>query len=377
MRTASDELSLGALDPCGQLLWQRPVASEIPERELVARLVSDNEVVLDALRNYGDAQQLWHFDLSGEPLSQQVTDPGAGGWIAGTRDGLFINTYEQPNRYVTRIAPDGSEARIEPVEVARRQRIPASEEECAAFGSVLGCYSASYDTGSLEALWTTSSLELPDGTTRHLVNPASDGDTLYTIVYGVSSYHAVARSMRSGEMRWRHALGPSPSGQNGLRTGGPVIGEGGLVHFYIAYMKLAETRLIGDVLEEVTPAVRYGWVISYDNSGAERWRLDVAEENSWSVYDEHAMLVAGRGDILYFGGQRVVMALDGQTGATLWRRDDLGLSFTPRVALSPNGDLLVQTRDERLHLLATESAGGAADSPWPAPGGDRRNLNAR
>jgi hypothetical protein len=48
----------------------------------------------------------------------------------------------------------------------------------------------------------------------------------------------------------------------------------------------------------------------------------------------------------------------------------------PRLTLSPNGDLLVQTASDELIYLATD-ARGAADSPWPLPGGDRRNLNAR
>jgi len=44
--------------------------------------------------------------------------------------------------------------------------------------------------------------------------------------------------------------------------------------------------------------------------------------------------------------------------------------------LSSNGDLALHTDDDRLLVVATESA-GAAPSAWPLTGGDARNGNAR
>ena len=71
-----------------------------------------------------------------------------------------------------------------------------------------------------------------------------------------------------------------------------------------------------------------------------------------------------------------VFALDANTGEVRWQRTDLGRIRTPRLSMSPNGDLLVQVQGDRLYYLAT-GAHGLAVSPWPAPGGDRRNLNSR
>jgi outer membrane protein assembly factor BamB len=372
--TSAGELALLALDPCGQPIWQRVVASKVPETPVAARLPGVDEVMLESLDASGTSQGLWRFDRSGKPLAPLTPRGSLFGWVASTQAGLLVRTYEDQS-YLTLLSRDGTERRRAQMTVARGQTIPTGEEECAAFGTRLGCYSEAFDTPTLDVVWSTNELDLIDGTTRHVVNPASDGERLYSLAYGVSNYRFVATSLQTGARLWSRELGPSPSGQSGLVTGGPVIGENGLVYVYIAYSKLPVTRITGDIDEVVEPGKDFGWLIAFDDQGNERWRHE-APHPSFAEYREHATHLAGDDGLIYLAISSGVFALDANTGEVRWQRTDLGRIRTPRLSMSPNGDLLVQVVGEGLYYLAT-GAHGLAVSPWPAPGGDRRNLNSR
>ena len=359
---SAGELALVALDPCGQPIWQRVVAPKVPQTPVAARLPGVDEVVLESLTASG---ALFRFDRSGNPLAPLTPRGSLTGWVADTQAGLLLRTYEGES-FLTLVAPGGTERRRGALTVARDQTIPIDDDECAAFGTRLGCYSAAFDTATLEVLWSTSALDLIDGTTRHVVSPASDGERLYSVAFGVSNYTFVATSVRTGARLWSRELGPSPDGQNGLVAGGPVIGENGLIYVYIAYSKLPVTRVVGDVREVVEPGKDFGWLIAFDDQGNERWRHE-APNASFSEYREHATHLAGDDGLIYLGISSGVFALDANTAEVRWQRTDLGRIRTPRLSMSPNGDLFVQAEGDRLYYLVT-AAHGLAVSPWPAPG---------
>jgi outer membrane protein assembly factor BamB len=371
--TSTGELALMALDPCGTPIWQRVVAPRVPETPVAARLPGNDEVMLESLDASGASQGLWRFDRGGKPLAPLTTRGSLYGFVASTQAGLLVRTYEGQS-FLTLLSRDGTERHRGAITVARDQTIPTGEDECAAFGTRLGCYSATFDIPTLDVVWNTSALDLIDGTTRHVVSPASDGERLYSLVFGVSNYTFVASSLQTGARLWSRELGPSPDGQSGLVTGGPIIGENGLIYVYIAYSKLPVTRVVGDIDEVVTPGKDLGWLIAFDDQGNERWRHDAPQ--SVTEYREHATHLAGDDGLIYLGISSGVFALDANTAEVRWQRTDLGRIRTPRLAMSPNGDLLVQVEDNRLYYLAT-GAHGLAVSPWPAPGGDRRALNSR
>jgi PQQ-like domain len=372
--TAARELALTALDACGKQLWQRVVAPKVPESLLAARLPGRDEVVLDSLGGSGATQGLWRFDRKGEALESWSMQGTPHEWVASTDAGLLLRTYDQ-HGFLTLLGADGMERRWQQETVARQQTIPTGEEECAAFGTRLACQSVAFDSATLRSLWATDALELIDGTTRHSVNPASDGERLYSLVYGVSTYFIRATRVDTGEQVWARDLGPSPSGQFGLATGGPIIGEDGAIYVYIAYSKQPVTRPVGHVDEVVEPGEDLGWLIAFEATGEERFR-DAAPHGGFADYDEHATHLAGDDGAIYFATAKGVFAVDARDGSARWQRMDLGRIDNPRLTLSPDGDLLVQTASDELIYLATD-AHGAADSPWPLPGGDRRNLNAR
>ncbi|HMI93694.1 MAG TPA: hypothetical protein VK509_20110, partial [Polyangiales bacterium] len=80
---------------------------------------------------------------------------------------------------------------------------------------MLGCRSATFDAANGNALWKAGALELIDGTTRHVVSLANDGERLYQLVHGISSYRFEASSLQTGERLWSRELGPSQGGQDG------------------------------------------------------------------------------------------------------------------------------------------------------------------
>lgn len=370
-RSADGELMLSVLDACGEVTWERVVSDVLPDRPVLARLPNDNEVVLDALRDPRRSRTFHRFDRQGELLSGLTEEVLAQypEWLTGGEGRQIARAW----------AEDTGAFIIDLSEADPRGGAPVDarfyEEECAGFGERLLCYEAAFDLNTLEALWTRAPAELLDGTTRHVNAPASDGERLYAIVYGVSNYRLVAKHGETGERLWSHELGPSPSGQYGLVTGGPVIGPDGTLYVYIAYSKrpvIAE--LAGDIVGEIEPPEHHGFLIAYDRDGVERWRLS-APSGRASEFWEHGSHVLGRDGLLYLAVASGVYAVDSQTGEVRFRREDLSVG-APRIALSPNGDLLVQLTGDRLALLATGSS-GTAGSPWPAPYGDRRNLNWR
>lgn len=364
----SGELGLEALDPCGELLWQNIVASSLPMHPTAARLIAENEVILEALSDFDPPGGIWRFERTGEPLPPLPLEGRYYSWIGADGTAIYLDGYLDGHTVLSRVTPSD--------EVTRPTEIAADEEECAVFGARIGCYLGTFRTDTLEAVWSKASIPIIDGTMRHAVNPALTDDRLYGLVYGVSTYRVVAQSLNTGESVWSDDLDPSPSGQSGLVTGGAVVGENGWVYFYVAHRKDA---VLGPITGDFQPTIQneenYGWLIAYDDKGNERWRLDAPSMTE--QYREHATHLAGRGGVIYLATTVEVWALDGTTGEVLWTRSDLSQVWTPRIALSPNGDLLVQSNPNQLMYLATGNAGGTADSMWPAPGGDRRNRNAR
>ena len=170
----------------------------------------------------------------------------------------------------------------------------------------------------------------------------------------------MARSLAEGSETISYSLGPSPSGQDGLQIGGPVLGANGWVYVYIDFLGRDDPQ---------------GQLAAFNRDGELKW-LYAASTDSTS-FDGHATHVVGRNEVVYLAIGSAVHAVDAITGYEIWRQPMLARFVEPGVTLSPNGDLLARTQSNVLMLIATLSSGGAADSPWPAPGGDRRNINTR
>nr|MBK7069327.1 hypothetical protein [Deltaproteobacteria bacterium] len=56
--------------------------------------------------------------------------------------------------------------------------------------------------------------EILDGTLRHALPPAIDGDRIYVAFFGLSSYVLLARGLRTGRVIWRLDLARSSRGRS-------------------------------------------------------------------------------------------------------------------------------------------------------------------
>ena len=370
LRTAENGRDLAAFDVCGELLWQAP-AIDGQDPGIVmrpnARLSADGRyVVLSNTGGYGQAYTLRCYDTASGlegvcPWSDALEGWRISAWIGwppgrGPIGVFFPNDTIDP--HLLAFAGDGAL-------LVDLPDVRADHEECALAldGTTIVCYDVAFDLFEDAPRWEGGGDRLVDGTLRHVVPPALANGLLHTVVYGVSTYRFVTRDAATGDTVVREALGPSSLGQSDLRIGAPVVGVDGTVYVYLNIHR--ENELHRGELMALDPV-----------DGSRRWThlADATEQD----FFRHATHTLGTGSRLYFAIGSEVSALDAQSGEVVWQRTDLGTAFNHAgPVLSPNGDLAVRSDDDRLFVLATDSIGGSAPSEWPAPGGDRRNANAR
>lgn len=359
VRAADGAIDLASFDRCtGALRWRRP-AMPAPERPGLVRsprvrFTSADEVLVVSSNGYIRSYGLWRFDLEGAPLPEYaLPQPMVDFYAIPADHGPVVRTYGDEVGYTHALDLAGA------VEATWPESITPAEE-CVASGDRMHCYAGSYRLPSGEVLRESpGSAELVDGTFRHVVPPAVHGDRLYAIVYGVSTYWFDAVDVTDGSRVFRVSLMRTSRGQTDLRLGRPVVGPDGVVYVYANGHREAE---------------RYtGALVAFDRDGAERWRFVAdATEQEFFFHATHAIGDAG---VVYLAIGDGVYAVDARDGRERWALHPGAAFNRPQVAIGPTGDLAVHTDTDELLIIATESS-GLADSPWPAPAGDRRNANA-
>ncbi|MEI8257367.1 MAG: PQQ-binding-like beta-propeller repeat protein, partial [Deltaproteobacteria bacterium] len=198
--------------------------------------------------------------------------------------------------------------------------------------------------------------EVIDGTFRHALPIAPDGDRFYALLFGVRTYVLVARSTADGSELWRVQLTSSSRGQTNMLAGAPVRTQGGLV---VAYLNA------GDVPEG-------GALMAFRRDGSPVWR--VAARASQQQFFDHATHIAASDGTVYLAVGSQLLAVREGDGQDRWRVTLPGAANTAAPMLSPTGDLALHSDDNRLLVYVTDSH-ELATSGWPGALGGRERRN--
>lgn len=359
VHAAAGAIELASFDRCtGALRWQRP-AMPPPERPGTvrrprARFTTAGDALLVNADGYVALYGVWRYGLDGEARpAYAIPERMVDFYAVPAGFGPIVRTYADEVSRTIVLALDGAPAASWDLDVT-----PASE--CVAVGERLVCYGAEHRIPFGETVWSSGTAELVDGTFRHVVPPAIDGDRLYAIVYGVSTYWLDALDRRDGARIFRVPLMRTTRGQTDLRLGRPVVGADGTVYVYANGHREGESFT--------------GALHAFDRDGEERWRFVAnASMQEFFLHGTHALGDAG---LVYLAIGDAVYAIDARDGGERWALRP-GTAFNvAQLALGPSGDLAVRSDGDELFVIATESR-GLADGPWPAPEGDGRNANAR
>ena len=344
-----------ALDPCGRERWRAPAVRPTGRGRVLGgevRLSTGGDVLLTNL--YGDtaARGVWRFGRDGEARPPY---PAVDAVVR------FVGLPPGRGPVLVTQAPRTTVGRLAGFDLAGRQTLDAPDwsnvNECAVSGTVVGCLDTALDLAAGRRLWSEP-YEILDGTLRHALPPAIDGDRIYVAFFGLSSYVLLARGLRTGRVIWRLDLARSSRGQVELLMGAPVIGADGTVYVYVNVHRGAGAR---------------GELVAVRRDGSRAWGF--AATATRTDYQRYATHAVGRAGLIYLAVGRALYAV-GEDGRQRWTLAIPEGANASAPVLSPNGDLALHTDDDRLLVVATESA-GAAPSAWPLTGGDARNGNAR
>lgn len=343
-----------AVDACGRERW-RVVAIEPAPRGSVrggaVRLTDGGDVLLTDLVGDVAARGIWRLDRDGNRrapyavegfLARFVAVPVGQGPLLVTQEGTApgrLDAYDLEGRRVL------------------REEAWSNVNECAVRGRVVACLDRAFDLARRRLLWSQRE-EILDGTLRHPLPPAVDGDRIYVAMFGLSSYLLVAREVATGRELWRTALARSTRGQVDLLMGGPVVGRGGTIYVYLNVHRSdgGTGRLMA-----VRPDGRIAWSFAA-----------AATRTDYQRFATHALGDAG---VIYLGVGTRLRAID-EDGRARWEREFREGVNASAPVVSVTGDLAVHTDDDQLVVVATESHGPAATA-WPVVNGDLRNANAR
>jgi|GEM_PF-1445863 len=353
--TAERGRGVVALDACGRERWRAPAVRPTRGGRVLGgevRLSTGGDVLLTSM--YGDtaARGLWRFGRDGaarppypavDAVVRFVGLPPGRGPVLVTQGAMT------------------TVGRLAGFDLAGRQTLDAPDwsnvNECAVSGTVVGCLDTALDLAGGRRLWSEP-YEILDGTLRHALPPAIDGDRIYVAFFGLSSYVLVARELRTGRALWRVNLARSTRGQVDLLMGAPVVGADGTVYVYVNVHRGGGAS---------------GELVAVRRDGTRAWGFGAdATRTDYQRYATHAV---GRAGVIYLAVGRALYAV-GEDGRQRWTLAIPEGANASAPVLSPNGDLALHTDDDRLLVVATESA-GAAPSAWPLTGGDARNGNAR
>ena len=343
-----------AIDACGQERWRTPAVEPSRGGAILngeVRLSTGGDVLLTSMLGDIAARGVRRFGTDGRPRAPYPVD-GTVARFVGLPAGLGPVLVTQAGT---------TEGRLEGYDLVGRrlfqQRDWSNVNECAIRGATVACLDRAFDMARQRVLWTQP-VEILDGTLRHPLPPAIDGDRIYVAFFGLSSYVLIARDVATGRVLWRTELARSTRGQVDLLMGAPVVGTGGTVYVYVNVHR-------SDGGTGQLQAIR--------RDGSRAWAF--AAPATRTDYSRFATHVVGDAGVIYLGVGRSVSAV-GEDGRLRWMLPMPEGVNASAPALSPTGDLVVHTDDDQLVVIATESS-GAANTAWPSSNGDSRNANAR
>jgi len=343
-----------SVDACGRERWRVTAVPPRPGASYASasvRLSTGGDVLLTDVT--GPVRDFFRYDTDGSPRPRYrfsgdyvrtISVPsGRGPLLAAAPEGVAINS-------------------LQSLDLAGTQNVGiehwSNVNECAVSGSVIGCLDRAYDLDARSLWWGSDDFEILDGTLRHALPPALDRDRLYAAFYGISSYVLEARELRTGRVLFRTMLARSTRGQSDLLMGAPVLGTTGLVYTYL------------DVHRAQGPD---GQLEAFRPDGSRAWGFPApATRQDFTHVATH---LVGRAGAIYLAVGGALYAVN-EDGSQRWTLAIPAGANAPELALARDGGLAVHTDDDRLWMVATESA-GLAPTPWPATGGDARNGNAR
>ena len=235
------------------------------------------------------------------------------------------------------------------------------QDECLVAAGTMACWDVAYALDDLSNRWLNDRPQLVDGTFRNVLPPASDGERIFGLVFGISTYDVAALDLRTGEQAWRSAVARSTAGQVELIVGGPIFVGGRLV-IYLS------------VHRESGPD---GQLEAFGRNGERVWSYAAPRTRTpREVFDTLATHVAGEAGLVYLATGETLHAVNVETGEARWTAP-LGVGVNePQLNISPLGDLAVRTDQGDVLVVATESR-GPARSAWPVPLHDPMGTNAR
>ena len=353
-RYADDDWTLVSVDPCLEPRFETPIVG-LDDRDRIFTVV-DSFGDVWVVRGRGDG--VWRFRSDGSPRPVGLAFEGRLGTWLGIPDSagpIFSTSLSVDEKYLYRFAASG---------VGDRVRLPMESsfvwsEECLVSGPRAACHNIAYDRGSLEQDWIRENPRIVDGTLRNIVMPASDGERMWTVRFGISTYELVAHDLSTGREELSTLIARSTSGQVDMVVSPPVLSPSGVVFTYVHVRREAGGT---------------GALEAFSLMGEPMWSVPAPATEE--VFGTDGNLLVGRNGIVYLAVGSTVCARGTTDGEAHWCLE-LDVDFNePQINLSPNGDLFVRSAAEALYVIRTASP-GLAPSPWPAPGGSHRFHNSR
>jgi hypothetical protein len=352
LRLVDGALTLNRWDPCLREEWSvaLPLEGSGPDAARIARAVDGDLFVFAML-------EIARVNVDGEvlPLGLDFEGQLLFNFVAAAPFPVLATTTPGEDPVMLRaFGPGGT--------LATALHTPSSyvwEDECLVASATVACWDVAYALGDLSDLWFHASPQLLDGTLRHVLPPASDGERVYGVLFGISTYEVAAVDLRTGEQAWRTSVARSTLGQTDLLVGGPILVEDRLVTYLSTHRESGPD----------------GQLEAFDLDGERIWSYPAARTSTArEIFDTDATHVAGDAGLVYLATGETLHAVGVETGEGRWAVS-LGVGVNePRLNISPLGDLALRTDDGDVLVVATESL-GPARSAWPVPFHDPMATN--
>jgi outer membrane protein assembly factor BamB len=354
-RLADDEWFLVSYDPCLAVRWALPLGDFEAQRR-------NNRTSVDA---DGFVWFIGRFDAArattdGFPTPPTLAPEGTlSTWVGIPPAGpvyVRVNGTDMP-RHLYRTRLDGGTDRVRLEEVSSY----VWDGECVVADTGALCWNVAYDLDDLERRYYRDPPLILDGTLRHITEPAFDGERLWTLRFGISTYDLVAQSTRTGEEVVSTRIARTSAGQSQAIMSPPVIGAGGEVLVYFS-----GSRADG-------PA---GQLEAFSSRGDRLWSYAAPRSAGPDVFRTTSSIAIGDANVAYLAVGATVHAVVVSTGAPRWTLMVLGVLNDPDLQISPLGDIAVIDDTDRLIVIATEAL-TVGRTPWPVAGGRPSATYAR
>lgn len=276
----------------------------------------------------------------------------SGGPVYGSTNGT-----DMP-KYLYRTRAGGGADRVQLEEVSSY----VWADECLVADRGALCWNVAYDLDDLSLRYYRDPPTLLDGTLRNITQPAFDGERLWTLRFGISTYDVVAISPRTGETLVRAPVARTTAGQSDAIMSPVVIGAAGEIVVYFTGRRASGPD---GQLRAFSP-----------EDGSELWSYSAPRTGRANVFSVDSSIAIGDANVAYLAVGELVHAVVVSNGTGRWTAGGVGDVNDPDIQISPLGDVAVLNTDNTLNVLATESR-AIARSPWPVAGGDPSGTYAR